>query len=544
MSNIDVLEKLGSLIRSFFENPKNEEYYLCVDEYLFAFFLKCLEDNYHISENSVYSALSDLRCECFNKPDVAIAIATYQVVVFYTLDVNTTSDAKTTSDAYNERLFSSKAYKGLTYQDYWYNGAQYAPKENEALQEKLWSLIKRTFRIKSIPEPMGFGARDRYVQYPKSQNLLGSSMRSFKIKFADRFIQYGLEPNQSITYENFEKMIFNQNEYKDNIILRWLVFSFYCMWDGRDYRQLLNHVSKEDIEKRAKEEFLIKLQPEIKIYINENLIDVSNVSINDKYLWKFDVNNLLSRKGKVFIQDNDYKDWLPKYRNTIEEDDEVLLITEQTSFPEYIEKFIDEEKMEVFEIGKYKLLLLTGFSREEYDKLGIDVKSISYLSLLGGLKVRRNTYYDFALPIIKLNDFENSGNYHEVYIDAKGYPIKDGIVIIPTGLKAGKHCVKLSNSWNSSEIIFSVETVDNAEIPNNHGWYVNFLKSEVLPILQDSKKTIDGLKYYAGLNWIQGKMIEQFDASLRCFLQQNEKLLNRFGRTGNKKINERERYGI
>ena len=270
-----------------------------------------MQKQYKVSAKDVYAAYNKVKCKVHGNPYAALAIASYQVMIFYTLESNCDSDA------YNEKLFSSVAYNGLSYPDYWYQDTKTnAPSEGCAYQEKLWEIVANSFRISNIPEHTRFGAHDRYVQYPASQNLLGSSMRTFRIRFADRFKELGLEPNQGITFEIFEGLVFNREQYNyiHNPMLRRLVFSFYCMWDGRSYREIIERkraVTREESEARARQEFCIQLEPEIKFYINKSLINLTKDSIDDKYLWRFDESPYMTRRGVIFLKDSDYNDWLP-----------------------------------------------------------------------------------------------------------------------------------------------------------------------------------------------------------------------------------------
>lgn len=542
MQSIEVLEKLGLLIRNYFKyiTPQNEKYNLCVDEFLFDNFLERLQTENEIQHKTVYSALRSAKCDFHGNPFIAMAIAAYQVVVFYTLD------ASTTSDAYNEKLFSSKAYNGMTYSDYWYDSSNSAPSEGEALQEKMWALLKRSFRINDIPNNMRFGARDRYVQYPKSQNILGSSMRTFRIQYADRFIQLNLEPNSGIAYETFEKLVFNRNQYFSNKMLRRLVFSFYCMWDGRTYHEILNHITKNNIEQKAKDEFLIQLQPEVRFFVNGQRLDLSKDKIDDKYLWKFNENKYLTRKASVFIKDNDYKDYLPLSKNkAVDIDEEILILSVQKEFPQPVESLIESGKIEFLNMGKYSVLVLTDTNRDDLEMLGINVKPIPYLQLVGGLKLKRNTYYDFALPAIQLTDkISNKITYKSIYIDLKEYPLKNGFCKIEEKLSVGKHCVKLLNSWDASEVHFTVEKAEIADFPENHGWCFDFQNISVMPSCEKSEIVIDGLAFTKELEWIERKNKSEIKPSwLRNFEKQNERLLFRFNLHGNEKISQRGRYG-
>lgn len=538
MTNNEILEKLGHLINEYFEHitPQNEKFNLCVDEFLFETFLEQLQLQEKINQNTVYTALREKKCNYSNNSYIALAIASYQVVVFYTLDTSSTSDA------YNEKLFTSKAYDGITYQDYWYDGENEAPYEGNALQEQMWSLIKQKFRISLIPEHMRFGARDRYVQYPKSQNILGSSMRTFRIRYADRFIELNLQPNQAISFEKFQDLIFTN--YVTNKMLRRLVFAFYNMWDGRSYHQILEHISKESIEQKAKDEFLIQLQPKIRLFINRQEIDPKICKIDYRYLWHFSELSYLTTKATIFIKDSDYNDWMPvSSSKTIDPEEELILLTDMKVFPTYIDEFIEDNKIEILNIGLYRLLILQSLERKDFEILGINIKPISYFTLVGGLKKKRNTYYDFALPSIKLTDsLEDKNNFKSLYIDAKEYSFENGLLKIPEDIGEGKHCIKLQNTWDSSEVKFNVEKEKKADLSSPHGWNLNF--ENITPAEKEDDIIIDGLQFTKELTWIERdyKSISEPE-NLRVFENLQNKLNYRFEKIGNKKLIMRERYG-
>lgn len=533
-----ILEKLGHIINDYFEyiTPENEEYNLCVDEFLFDTFLDKLYKQDKITKPRVYLALRIIECFFNSNEYIALAIAAYQVVVFYTLDANSTSDA------YNEKLFNSTAYSGFTYQQYWYGGDNEAPYDGCALQERMWALIKEKFRISRIPEHLGFGARDRYVQYPKSQNILGSSMRTFRIRYADIFIQLNLQPNQAISFDKFQNFIFPS--YFQNKMLKRLVFAFYNIWDGRSYHQILEHISKETIEQRAKDEFLIQLQPRIRLFINKQEIDPKVNKIDNRYLWHFSEMTNLTTKATIFIKDNDYNDWMPVLNSkAIDPEEELLLLTDMTIFPSYIDEFVEENKIEIINIGLYKLLILQSLERKDFELLGINIKPLSYFTLVGGLKKKRNTYYDFALPSVKLTDeVEDKNSIKSLFIDSIEYSFENGFIRLPENLGEGRHYIKLQNSWDSSEVYFNVEKSEKAELSSPHGWYFDY--EYLTPAEKEDDIVIDGLQFVKELNWIERNYsgTSTLD-NLRGFENLNNKLNYRFERIGNKKILMRERYG-
>lgn len=543
MSDIEILEKLGMIIHNYFKyiTPQDENYYLLVDEFLFESFLNKMQKQYNLSLNRIYQAYNNIKCNVLGNPYAALAIAAYQVMIFYTLESNCDSDA------YNEKLFSSVAYRGLTYSDYWYQDtAPKAPSEGKAYQEDLWKIVAKTFNISNIPEHTEFGAHDRYVQYPASQNLLGSSMRTFRIRYADRFIELGLEPNQGITFEVFEGLVFNRDQYNyiHNPMLRRLVFSFYCMWDGRSYREIYERrraVTLEESESRAREEFCIQLEPEIKFYINRTPINLTKDFIDDKYLWRFDESPYMTRRGVIFLKDSDYNDWLPSViTKAIDPNEEIMLLTTQKQFPTYIEKFLKSEEIEVLSAGMYKLLILNLKERDSFKNFMIPVKVEPSFFLIGGLKSKRNTYYSFALPRVKFSYNNDYKKYKSVYLDSKEILVENGVAILPDKLAPGRHCIKLLNSWDSSEVFFYVEKKIPSDIPNTHGWILDEPANELKPTNNMEETVIDGLTLVGNLEWIKRNTVvsrNQDNNELRPFLFQKERLENRF------QLNRRCHYG-
>lgn len=517
-----ITERLGKEIFDYFlqRTSPNEDFYLLIDSYTYEYCanqagLTELEINHLLKGSGIYTCNSDFS---------SLAIAALEVKIAYDIETD-----KNLINSYNRRLIEKiKDFNDANNVQMWY----------QSYQENLWKRVKDLFKKENrnliIPEEKtGTG---RYVQYPLKQRLVsGTSI----IRYADRFIEFGLEQNSGITFDYFEKLVLKKSE--DKMIKR-MVFSFYCMWDGRSYNEIYNRtkISNAQREQQAKDEFCIRLEPEIAIYINQKKIDFEKDEIDYKYLWKLDENKYLTHKGIVFIQDENYNDWLPLARNkAIDINEDVLLISQQQNVPKHIEDFIKNGKAEIFEIGKYRLILLSSFAQEDFNEFGIKVKQTPYLSLTGGLKIKRNTYYDFALPVIKLNE-SILGKTKAIFIDLKEYPVENEIVKISDKLTAGKHFVKLFNSWESSEVYFYVENVQNAEIADIHGWNLNCAQQKAEPA-QDSEKIIDGLKCCAELKWIC-RDDSKTDETLRAFQKQNDKLANRFIKIGNIKVNRRNKY--
>ncbi|NLK98084.1 MAG: hypothetical protein GX272_08415 [Epulopiscium sp.] len=519
-------QKLGKAIFEYFlqRTSPNERFTLCIDTYTYE---HCAHQA-GITDKEIENLLKGEGTDYIGDSYSALAIVALETKIAY--DVETDSDLV---NSYNNRLIEKLKYF------YDNNSVQQFYRD---WQDEIWFKSKKLFekekRYLDIPAPRsGPGC---YVQYPVSQRIInGTSI----IRYADRFIQLNLEPSSGITYQIFEGLVFNRNEYSYNTMIRRMVFSFYCVWDGRCFSDILNRkksLTREQIEQKAKDEFCIQTVPEIKFYINKRQIDLSKERIEDKYLWRFDENKYLTRRGTFFIKDSDYNDWLP-YNRAIDADEELLLLTTQSQYPSYVENLRSTDEIEVLSAGLYKILILRLRDREEFEAFRIPVKTQPYFSLLGGLKIKRNTYYPFALPSIVLTDQEyDKTKYTSVYLDAKEYPIVDGKAQIPEKLNPGKHCLKLLNSWDSSEMFFSVESVSPASIPENHGWVMNEVDGEMRPSSNIGETVIDGLRLNGNLGWIERKPImsvNQNDTELRPFLFQKERLENRF------QLNRRSHYG-
>ena len=519
-------QKLGKAVYEYFlqRTSPNESFKLLIDTYTYE---HCAHQA-GITDKEIENLLKGEGTDYIEDSYSALAIVALETKIAF--DVETDSDLV---NSYNNRLIDKLRYF------YDNNSVQQFYRD---WQDEIWLKAKRLFekekRYLDIPSPKsGPGC---YVQYPISQRIIkGTSI----IRYADKFIQLNLEPASGITYQIFEGLVFNRNEYSYNTMVRRMIFSFYCVWDGRCFSDILNRkksFTREQIEQKAKDEFLIQIEPEIKFYINRTKIDLSREKINDKYLWRFDENKYLTRRGTYFIKDSDYNDWLP-YSRAIDADEELLLITTQKQYPSYVEKLRVTDEIEVLSAGLYTILILKLRHRESFEDFRIPIKTQPYFSLVGGLKVRRNTYYPFALPSVVLTEQEyDKTQYKSVYLDAKEYPIVDGIAQIPDKLSPGKHCLKLLNSWDSSEMFFSVEEVSKSPIPDNHGWIINEANGKLCPSSNMEETVIDGLTLTGNLEWIERKPIVsmyQDNNELRPFLFQKERLENRF------QLNRRGHYG-
>ena len=510
-------QRLGKAIYEYFlqRTSPNESFKLLIDTYTYE----------HCAKQA---GLTEKDIEILQSGDgIYSASDSYSALAVVALETKIAFDVETDSDlvnSYNNRLIDKISYF------YDNNSVQQFYRD---WQDEIWLKAKRLFekekRYLDIPAPKsGPGC---YVQYPVSQRIInGTSI----IRYADKFIELNIEPASGITYKIFEGLVFNRNEYSYNTMVRRMIFSFYCAWDGRCFSDILNRkksLTREQIEQKAKEEFCIQIEPEIKFYINKKSIDLYNDRINDRYLWRFEENKYFTRKGTYFIKDSDYNDWLP-YHRAIDADEEVLLLTTQSQYPSYVENRRITDEVEVLSAGLYTILILRLRNRESFEDFRIPVKTQPYFSLVGGLKVRRNTYYSFALPSVVLTEQEyDRAQYKSVYLDAKEYPVVDGIAQIPDKLSPGKHCLKLLNSWDSSELFFSVEAVLATPIPTVHGWIIKETDGKLCLSNKMEETVIDGLTLVGNLEWIERTTIVSVykdNNKLRPFIFQKERLENRF----------------
>ena len=525
-------KKLGKAIYNYFKErtSENDKFKLCIDEYTYRY---C----------AYQAGLTDedidklLKGEGFDR---IYEYDNYAFLAIVALEIKIAYDIETESElinSYNNRLidklscFEDNNSLQKFYKDY---------------QDKIWQKAKELFKNaqRNLDIPVQTTGTNRYVQYPKSQRIInGTSI----IKYADKFIKLHLEPNSCITYDFFNSFVFDKNEHADNEMIRKMIFSFYCIWDGRSYADILDHKrgfsrehSSKYLEQKAKEDFFIQLEPELKFYLNKKNVD----SVPDKYLWSFDTYQ--TKKAIFFLKDNDYNDWIPALpQQSINADEEILLLTKQDKFPHYIEEFIDTGEVEKISAGTYTILILTLNKRESFKNFNISIKAESDFELVGGIKSKRNTYYSFALPVIKFN--EHKRTYESVFIDSKEYSIKDGFVDLPKNLEPGEHCIKLLDSWKSSSMFFYIEeNINNGIIPDSRGWILSEKENVCSPSDNVEKTTIDGLKLLGNLEMIERKTIlstKNDDNNLRPFLKQIKRLENRFEINRNTKLNKGERYG-
>lgn len=527
-------EKLGRSIYEYFlqRTSPNESFRLCIDSYTY----EHCANHAGLSESDIKSLLSGEAMGYIDSGYTALAIVALEIKIAY--DIETDSDLQ---NSYNRRLIKNLGHHLKDESEV----QQFYKMYQDDIWEKAKNLFAKEKRNLDIPNPKtGSG---RYVQYPLSQRVIdGISI----IRYADRFIDIGLEPYQSLTYEYFIKIIFNQNEFFGKEMIRRMIFSFYCMWDGRSYNEIRNRtraVTQGEREKKARDEFYIQLEPCIRFFINNNELDLMQDAIPEKYLWRFDNNPLLTKEGFVFLKDNDYQNWLiqqPKNKK-VDPKEELLVLTKQENYPDYIESLRACGEIEIIPVPnkEYYILLLNLKEKSSFSKLNINILCMPepQLSLVGGLKSKRNIYYSFALPSVKL--LENQ--YKSIFLDTKEYPVENGMVRL-SDVKPGKHRLKLFNSWDSSEMYFYVEEPSEGHIPELHGWKINFEQNKAEPSDYKENTIIDGLKIIGELKWIERKTDNKIcsDSTLRPFLQLKERLERRFVKEDSEIAKKRRRYGI
>lgn len=232
-------KKLGKAIYEYFlqRTSPNENFKLCIDTYTYE---HCAHQA-GLNDKEIESLLSGEGINYIDDNYCALAIAALETKIAY--DVETESNLV---NSYNSRLID----KLRNFKDN--NDVQQFYKDS---QDVIWLKSKKLFetekRYLKIPVPKtGPGC---YVQYPLSQRIVNGT---FIINYADKFIALHLEPASGITYQIFEGLVFNRNKYSN--MIRRMIFSFYCVWDGRNSKDILNRkkpLSREQIEQKAKTSF-------------------------------------------------------------------------------------------------------------------------------------------------------------------------------------------------------------------------------------------------------------------------------------------------
>ena len=151
------------------------------------------------------------------------------------------------------------------------------------------------------------------------------------------------------------------------------------------------------------------------------------------------------------------------------------------------------------------------------------------IELIGGIKSKRNTYYTFAMPAIKLNQIVDSKNkpYTSIFIDTKEYSLSNNMLHLPSDFPIGTHYAKL---WDSTDLKFSIELamVSNTD-SSIHGWNFNYEHNKVCPADSIENVVIDGFILKQQLPRHTEFTVDDFtNKKLRPFLSMNKFLANRF----------------
>ncbi|WP_307771169.1 hypothetical protein [uncultured Treponema sp.] len=529
MNKAERSQKLGKAIFDYFiqRTSPNETFKLCIDKYIYEYCAK----QAGLTELDMKKVLLGFDIlHCYEGEYIALSIASLEVVVAYSIEA-----ATDLANSYNP-WFLKKVI--LVLRDN--NKLQ---KFYTRCQDYVWTTVKNLFQKKNrnldIPNP--HEGPYRYVQYPLGQRILSGTDL---LKYADRFRAIHLEPHQAITYQLFTDLVFYRNQYADEEEKRRLVFSFYCVWDGRSSEEIKNNtreLTEKEREQKVKDEFLIKLEPQVEMYINKEKVNLQEDDIPEKFLFLFESQPYPPKKGYVFIKDNDYNDWLPNF-GTISEDEEILILTKRFIIPNYLQNYINNEKLEVIPAGNYFIFHLM-LERDDFISFGIKLKQKPYISFVGGIKSKRNTYFSFALPVIKLS--EEMKNIKVIYVDSKSQEVIDGVVKLPEDIEQGKHWIKIFDSWKSSEMFFSIDDETLTKVHDVCGWHINYKESELNPVTGNLKMMVEGKYENDGLNWIErsSSTMKIVNTSYRQFELQNERLVDRFEKIGNIRISRRSKYG-
>ncbi len=510
---MDELRRLGEQIFRYFIKitSENEYFILHIDESTYRICAKAAT----LSDTTITDLLAGRGINHFNPENdfEALAIVALEIKIFY--DIETESEL---INSYNQRLEKNiKYFKSQQDIQEWY----------KSYQETIWKRVENLFikanRYIEIPQEH-FGAY-RYVQYPKSQRLI--SQRDI-ILYANEFKKH-LIPHQVISFIEFKKKVHFKDIHKEEQIQR-MIFSFYNMWNGESSDEILDHrnISHIITNNYTKKDINIKIDvTQVSVFIDRKEIDLNSFSIKTEWLYQFDSrSHYFTKKGLPFIKDELYDDWITFYGN-IDLNDEIIFLSKKTLIPSYLQEYIESGEIKILNCGEYMLWTVSSNTSDVYIRCKLSLAEKTCIALIGGIKSNRNTYYDFAKPIIKINQLLDSKKkpYKTIFIDTNEYPLTNNTFHFPDDFPIGIHYVKL---WDSTDLKFSIIKTGNEESDiETHGWNVDYDNGKVIPALSTENIIIDGFirKQELRLHKHKDNIIIQ-----RQFEIMNERFKNRFQR--------------
>jgi hypothetical protein len=536
VDNNDILTKLGQNIYNYFlDNTDPGEPFLLLIEP--SEYEKLKEETGNI--NDVECALKSTDNPCSIPTDyISIAVANLQVQLIYAIAIEQIDDS-----FYTEM---KKFYLNLKEDS---DVLRYF----ERFQEDMWEKVRKVFakknRLLQIPKQKhGSG---RYVQFPKSQRLITWNELS---KYADLFININLQPYQVLPFSDFCSkvyMVYNYNfNDEQNEIIKKIVFSFYCNWDGSPTEKLRKP------KKREKLPLFIKNR----MILSENKFKFTLRIENEKPIYYFDGDKKSEQDVKKtfqnkqilsFLYDEEYEDW--KYTTQpLHENDRLLVLINKSDICDKLDIWHRQRDF-IFFTENYYVYHFQNCDNNIAKSAGLSFITKEYFTIIGGIRVINCYYfrndvlgawYDFALPKIKLNLKNNI----RVFINSKEIIINNNIVdlnnlmlitnkekyiLCPCEKEYSIKCTDLPPVYflikGSADV--NIESIDK-------GWKLT--SHSLRPIKLGEAPDISGLVCYIQNTKIKG--------NLRPFLSQNDYLQNRLSNAGlNKNIRNielRRMYGI
>jgi len=453
---------------------------------------------------------------------ISIAVANLQVQLIYSIAIEQINDS-----FYTEmKNFYPKLKENNDVMQYFEN-----------FQEEMWEKVRDIFakknRLLQIPEPKkGSG---RYVQFPKSQRLITWNELS---KYADSFIKINLKPHQVLSFFDFCSKVYIGENYNlnddENEIIKKIIFSFYCKWDGSSSEELKIPRQRENSQFFTKDRRVLsgnKFEFTIRFENDEPIYYFNGKKVTEQDVKKYFINE----KVLSFLYDEEYEDWIYTTRSLHRENRLITLVDKS----HYLHN--KPPKFELIKKTEFYYFLYAPYCDN-------DIKE--YFTITGGIKVIdcyhfRNdvlgAWYDFALPKIKLN----LENIKQVFIDSNEIFINDNIVDLSNlMLKANNEKMSLTpgekvhslKCANLKPVYFLIrDSTDVNNEPINNGWKLS--SYSLCPIKLGELSDISGL-FYCGDVQTEGK--------LRSFLLKKHFLQNRLSNLNINisKIERRRIYGI
>lgn len=502
-----MLKKFGQVVLDYFliNFPNTYSFKLSIDDYTFSELTLMA----NLDEQEIIKAIQARETFCNNDLE-ALAIATYQVKIVGDVE----SIQSSGSDGYYQKIRD--------------NYASYKNADNNTIcngyflnQIPLWgrvrSLFKKYGRNLIIPEDHPYAGR--YVQYPvKSHELKNSEL----IEWANTFIRRGLAPqNLSINYQAFCDLLF---PYVRNESYKRTIFNFYKIWDGRTKEEILGRClrtnSNRDSSRIDTNIVLDYLEYKIVFYNQESGEKVLDYSKIQQFLF--------SSSNKVIFVQNEDNDFYSAKKNKIECDVDFIIISksELTIASEYL--------INCFHLNYERELLYVyyvQYSKEVCNKLELETTQKPPISLVGGLRKSRNTYYTFGLPVI-----EFSQTLNEMYINANRIDIDSNRLELDTlpcleniKKKGGNIAIRFSDYLPIN--LYVVEIDIERFIFNEIGWELSDFR--YIPALikndeESSKGSIVG--FNSSMEFIPITMTKKTNENKREFILHNEYLEKRFSK--------------